>query len=87
MKEQVELGHEAFRLRENPILKKFLKELREYCHEAILNSDPQSPEVREDQYYMVRTIKEFEILLDEYIRTGQLAEAKPVKPRRIQPLE
>lgn len=76
LKDQVEKARRAEHLLHDPIIKQFLKELRENVYHNIRTSHFKQIDEREDLYKMLQVMDRFEDSFRAYIKTGQLAQSK-----------
>ena len=76
LKDQVKKGERALQLLHDPMIKSFMKELRETVYHNIRTSHFKDLEQREDLYKMLQVMDRFEGHFNTYINTGKLAVSK-----------
>lgn len=72
LQDEIQNGHYARQLKENPLLAEFFSQTREKLTQAWMASD--NPDYREDVWRFVQVLKQFEKHIDTYLQTGQMAE-------------
>lgn len=74
---------EAFKLQQNPALKKALQEVRNRCYQQVEICQTDS-ELKESQL-MLRVVTEFERVIESFIKTGEVEDYQYT--RQLEPIE
>lgn len=72
MNEKVNRAETAHRTLNNDFIKGAIEAVRKSCYDDIKDSKPEDQDLREDQYYMLRAVDEFERVLKRYIEDGKV---------------
>jgi hypothetical protein len=75
-KERVDLGNEAKKLIDNPILKQAFRDAKENAVKEITNSEHNEQDLREHQYLMLSAINNVEKVIINLIRDGEASRHK-----------
>lgn len=75
MTDAIRRAKQAENTLDHDYIKQAIADIRSACHQAIESSAGDQPDIREDMYYMLRSVASFEKILIRHIKEGQAAMA------------
>lgn len=68
---------------DNSFIKEAINDIRTACINNIRNSSHDQSDLRDDMYYMLRSVDCFERVLEKHIKTGQVEQINDIAIKRM----